>query len=125
MNTVPSCFTPLAELQVDWPRALKRLQPRYRGIFLPLDKRHLMLRTSSFKYPVVLIQHEDYKILNEMPGLLTEVMGAIQTQNVHKFSGVQFIAPMPPEQQELIDKLVETFDAEVIDVEDTNANLPL
>jgi hypothetical protein len=113
----PSCFTPLAELKVDWPRVLKRLRPRYRGILLPLNKQHLQAMSSSFKYPVVAIPHEDYIELNKNVRLLAEIAGAINYQNVHRFSGVTFIAPMSPEEQELIDKIIETFDAEVIDVE--------
>ncbi len=93
------------------------MKPRYRGYLLVVDKRHLELLSTNYKYPVVLIPSEEFQILNTDAACLANITSAINDQLVHKFSGVKFRPPEPPEMREVLDKLIQEFDAEVIDVE--------
>ena len=115
--TLPNAFTILAELKADWPRVLKRVQIPYRGYLAMVDIKLLGLYSSNYRTPVLAIQHPRYNQLNKNINLLNAITSAVNNQLVHKISGVRFIKPMEDKEREVIESLIEAFDAELVDVE--------
>jgi hypothetical protein len=112
----PSCFTLLAELKVDWPRVLKRVPFVYRGYLTKLNINELALFSSDYKLPVLALPHSDYIVLNRHVDALNAIASAVNTQLVHKISGIRFVPLLGEAFKETIDNLVRVFDAEIIDI---------
>lgn len=119
---MPSTFTHLKEILVDWNRLTKRIPVHLRGYLSEVNPKRLELISSGFKNPVLAITHSDASILNNNINLLRNISDALNSQLVHKFSGVKFIEPMAPEEQSLIWNLCDTFNAEVLDIINNERN---
>lgn len=104
-------------MRVDWKQILDRLPLIYKGHLLKVEVKHVGTISSNFKYPVLVIPHPDYLNLNKNIGLLNSIASSLNNQLVHKFSGVKFIKPLEGNSLELINKIINTFDATIIDIE--------
>ena len=110
-------FTILSELKADWPRIVARIPHHYRGYVSLLKSNDFALYSRNYNTPVIAIQHKHYKILNRNIRLLNSIAAAVNAQLVHHISGVRFIEPLSKEHQDVIDLIVDKFDAEIIDVD--------
>lgn len=115
---IPTTFTPLTELRVDWKQIVSRVPLKYKGHILNVDIKHIGVLSSGFKYPILAIPHKKYSRLNYNIGLLNSISEAVNNQLVYKFSGVKFIKPLEGHSLELVDKIIDMFDASIIDIEE-------
>ena len=114
---MPSSFTVLSELQLDWSQVLKRLPIHTRGILADINIKRIGLISDQFKYPIVAIEADNYLSLNKDIQFCSQLTHAINSQIVNKVGGVKFVAPVTGQGSEFLDKIIEEFDAQIVHIE--------
>jgi len=110
----PESFSLIREVAIDWDKILLKVDPVYRGFLAGINPRYAELMSSSTKFPIFCIRHENYQVLNSILPLNVAFASAINRHCVHKVAGVKFLQP---DQNSLVHDIIDAFDAEVIDIE--------
>ena len=114
----PNAFSTLAEVKLEWKKLVNRLPTHVKGVLALVNTKRIATITEQFKYPIVAIEHENYLLLNKDFILLHDILLVLNTLIVHKIGGIKFVKPMEEEYGKTIDELIDTFDAEIIHIEE-------
>jgi len=114
----PKSFTHIAELKNEWKFIVGKCPIHVKHLLTDMDTKRISLISKQFKYPVIALEHKDYLLFNKDIVLIENILKVINTVVVHEFSGLKFIKPLSSKDAEFINTVIDTFDAEITNIEE-------